>query len=123
MKRIFILCALTLVAIGVLVWRVAARPSRYGTFVGAPTTEVAKLIAEPKAFTGKTLEVEGTITEQCKAMGCFFFFRSGNQSLRVDLQEVAMTAPMHEGKRARVEGQLIPYGDGFQFCASAVEFL
>jgi hypothetical protein len=56
-------------------------------------------------------------------MGCFFFFHSGKQSLRVDLQEVAMTAPMREGRRARVEGQLVPYGDGFQFYASAVEFL
>ena len=123
MKKIFVLCALTLVAAGVLVWRAVARPSRFGTFTRAPKAEVAMLVAEPKAFAGKTLEVEGTITEQCKAMGCFFFFRSGNQSLRIDLQEVAMTAPMHEGRRARVEGQLVPYGDGFQLWASAVEFL
>jgi|SRR6516164_5629125 hypothetical protein len=123
MKRIFLLCALTLAAIGVLVWRAAAKPSRFGTFAGAPKADVARLIAEPKAFTGKMLAVEGTITEQCKAMGCFFFLRSGDKTLRVDLQDVAMTAPMHEGGRARVEGQLAPYGDGFQFYASAVEFL
>jgi uncharacterized protein YdeI (BOF family) len=123
MKKIFVLCALTLVAIGVLVWRATARPSRYGTFVGAPKTEVATVIAEPKAFAGKTLEVEGTITEQCKSMGCFFSFRSGNHTLRVDIQEVAMTAPMREGRRARVEGQLVPYGDGYQLYATAVEFL
>ena len=123
MKRILILCALTLVAIGALVWRAAAKPSRFGTFTGAPKAEVATLIAQPRAYTGRLLEVEGTITEQCKSMGCYFFFRSGDKTLRVDLQEVAMTAPMHEGKRARVEGQLVPYGDGFQFYASAVEFL
>src|SRR5215467_9602484 len=123
MKKIFLLCALTLVAVGALVWRVAAKPSRFGAFTGAPRTDVAVLIAEPKAYSGKTLALEGTITEQCKSMGCYFFFRSGNQSLRIDLQEVAMTAPMHEGRRARVEGQLVPYGDGFQLWASAVEFL
>jgi hypothetical protein len=123
MKKIFLLCALTLVAIGTLVWRATARPSRFGAFTGAQKTELAAVIAEPKAYSGKTLAVEGTITEQCKTMGCFFFFRSGNQSLRIDLQEVAMTAPMHEGRRARVEGQLVPYGDGFQLWASAVEFL
>src|SRR5689334_5958776 len=123
MKKIFVLCALTLVAIGALVWRATARPSRFGAFTGAPKIDVAAVIAEPKAYSGKTLAVEGVITEQCKTMGCFFFFRSGNQSLRIDLQEVAMTAPMHEGRRARVEGQLVPYGDGFQLWATAVEFL
>jgi uncharacterized protein YdeI (BOF family) len=123
MKKILLLCTVTLIAIGVLVWRAAAKPSRFGTFTGAPRTEVAVLIAAPKANTGKLLTVEGTITEQCRAMGCFFFFRSGNQSLRIDLQEVAMTAPMREGRRARVEGLLVPYGDGFQLYASAVEFL
>jgi hypothetical protein len=123
MKKIFMLCAVTLVALGALVWRATAKPSRYGNFVGAPSASVAVLIAQPKAYTGKTVELEGTITEQCKSMGCFFFFRSGNQSLRIDLQEVAMTAPMREGRRARVEGQLVPFGDGVQLWASAVEFL
>ena len=123
MRKIFLLCTLSLVAIGGLVWRATAKPSRYGNFVGAPRTEVAAIIAQPKSYAGKTLTVEGTISEQCKSMGCFFFFRSGNRSLRVDIQEVAMTAPMHEGRRARVEGQLVPYGDGFQLYASAVEFL
>jgi len=123
MKKILILCGFTLIAIGVLAWRAAAKPSRFGTFTGAPKAEIASLVSEPKNFAGKPLLVEGTITEQCKAMGCFFFFRSGNKTLRVDIQDIAMTAPMREGRRARVEGQLVPYGDGFQFCASAVEFL
>ncbi|HJZ95691.1 MAG TPA: hypothetical protein VKE70_04250 [Candidatus Solibacter sp.] len=123
MKKILILCGFTLIAIGVLAWRAAAKPSRFGTFTGAPKAEIASLISEPKNFAGKPLLVEGTITEQCKAMGCFFFFRSGNKTLRVDIQDIAMTAPMREGRRARVEGQLVRYGDGFQFYASAVEFL
>ena len=123
MKKILILCALTLVAIGALAWRAAARPSQFGTFTGAPKTEIGLVAAEPKAFAGKMLQLEGTITEQCKAMGCYFTFRDGSRALRVDLQEVAMTAPMREGRRARVEGQLVPYGDGYQFYASAVEFL
>lgn len=123
MKKIFILCVVTLVALGVLVWRVAAKPSRFGTFAGAPHVAVARLISEPKAFTGKLVAAEGTITQQCKSMGCYFYFRSGDQTLRVDVQEVAMTAPMREGKRARVEGQLVPFNGGFQLYASAVEFL
>jgi uncharacterized protein YdeI (BOF family) len=108
---------------GVVVWRAVAKPSRFGQFTGAPRAEVAALVERPKEFVGKPVSVEGTITEQCKAMGCYFNFKDGNKTLRVDLQDIAMTAPLHEGKPARVEGQLVPYGDAYQLYATAVEFL
>ena len=122
MKKIFGLCALTLITGAVFLWRATAGPSRFGDFSSAPKASVPSLIANPKEYLGKTVEITGTISEQCKSMGCFFFFRSGKQILRVDLQEIAMHAPMHEGRPARVEGQMVPYGDGYQFYASAVEF-
>ena len=122
MKKIFVLCTLTALAASALIWRAVARPVRYGTFTAAPKAQVATLIAQPQAFLGKTVEIEGTISEQCKAMGCFFFFRSGKAVLRVDIQEIAMTAPMKEGHAARVEGQVVPYDGGYQFSANAVEF-
>jgi uncharacterized protein YdeI (BOF family) len=122
MKKIIVLCALIAVVAAVMVWRAAAMPSRFGTFNSAPKAKVVRLIAEPQAFLGKTVEIEGTIAEQCKTMGCFFFFRSGKDTLRVDLQDIAMKAPMKEGRDARVEGQIVPYNGGYQFYASAVEF-
>ncbi|HTS64898.1 MAG TPA: hypothetical protein VMH28_22900 [Candidatus Acidoferrales bacterium] len=122
MKKIFTLCALTAVIAAALIWRAAARPARFGAFSGAPRAEVASLIANPQANLNRTVEIEGVITEQCKAMGCYFFFQSGKGALRVDLQEVAMTAPMREGRRARVQGQIVPYNTGYEFFASAVEF-
>jgi uncharacterized protein YdeI (BOF family) len=122
MKKIFVLCAVIVLMATVFIWRAVAKPSRFGKFSGAPKAEVAMLIETPKAFLGKTVEIEGKITEQCQAMGCFFNFRAGDKSLRVDLQDVAMTAPMREGRPARVEGQIVPRGDGYQFFASAVEF-
>jgi uncharacterized protein YdeI (BOF family) len=122
MKKIFILCAVVLLMATVVIWRAVAKPSRFGTFTGAPKAEVAMLIENPKTFLGKTVTLEGIITEQCQAMGCFFNFRAGEKSLRVDLQDVAMTAPRREGRPARVEGQIVPRADGYQFFASAVEF-
>jgi uncharacterized protein YdeI (BOF family) len=123
MKKILILCAATLVVASVFIWRAVARPNRFGNFTGAPHAEVVALVERPKDFVGKPVSVEGTISEQCKAMGCYFNFKDGDKSLRVDLQDIAMTAPMHEGKPARVEGQLVPYGDAYQLYATAVEFL
>jgi len=122
MKTIFILCALIL-AIGVaLVWRGARSPSRFGTFTGAPKAEVADIINRPQDFLHKTVAIEGEIREQCETMGCYFYFFSGKNSLRVDLEEIAMTAPRRNGRPARVEGQIVPYGEGYEFFASAVEF-
>jgi hypothetical protein len=122
MKKIVILCAITALILTGLIWRAIAKPTRFGAFTAAPRTEVARLIAEPQAFLGKTVTIRGNISEQCKSMGCYFFFHSGKDTLRIDIQEVAMTAPMKEGRPARVEGQLVPYNGGYQFYASAVEF-
>lgn len=122
MRNIFILCALIL-ALGVaLVWRGTRSPSKFGTFTGAPKAEVADVISRPQAFLHKTVAIDGDIREQCVTMGCYFYFFSGKNSLRVDLQEIAMTAPRRNGRPARVEGQIVPYGDGYEFFASAVEF-
>jgi hypothetical protein len=108
---------------GVLVaWRAIQMPSHYGTFSGAPTVGAAELIDRPKDFLGRTVAVKGTVREQCKTMGCYFFIQSGTRTLRVELQEIAMNAPRREGHQARVEGQMVPYGDDYQLVASAVQF-
>ena len=122
MKTILILCASILVVGGVLLWHALRLPSEYGQFTGAPKAEVADLVSQPQEFLHKTFTVEGVVRDQCTTMGCYFFFRSGKKMLRVDLQEIAMNAPRRNGRIARVEGQVVPYGDGYQFVASAVEF-
>jgi hypothetical protein len=105
-----------------IAWRAMHAPARYGTFTGAPRVEVADLIARPRDFAGKTVFLEGTVREQCKTMGCYFFLPSKSKMLRVDLQEIAMNAPTNEGRQARIEGRMVPYGEGYQLFASAVEF-
>ena len=122
MKTILALCSLILIAGGVLLFRYLRAPSLYGVFGGAPRAEVIDLIERPKEFLRRTVALEGVIKEQCTSMGCYFFFHSGKKALRVDISEIAMTAPRRNGRPARVEGQLVPFADGYQFWASAVEF-
>jgi hypothetical protein len=122
MKTIFALCAAVLIAAGVLIYRSRRMPDKYGTFTGAPQAAVGDLIARPKDFLKKIVAAEGVVREQCTSMGCYFFFHDGDKTLRVDLQAVAMTAPRRNGRRARVEGEMETYGDGYQLFASAVEF-
>lgn len=123
MKAILALCGVVLILGAVGLYR-ATRPELiYGSFIGAPKALVSELIARPKENTGKTWAIEGVITKQCTSMGCYFFFEADGKLLRVDLAEIAMHAPKNRnGRAARVEGQLVPYGEGHQFWASAVEF-
>jgi hypothetical protein len=122
MKAIFALCGLTLLIGAFFIWRAMQMPTLYGSFTGAPSVAVTDLVRRPKEFLGKTLTVQGRVYQQCQTMGCFFFFRAENTNLRVELKEIAMNAPMREGHEARVEGQIVPYSDGYQLFASAVEF-
>lgn len=122
MRTIIALCALTLAIGGFLLWQSMQMPTRFGAFTGAPKTAVNDLIERPKDFLDKTVLLEGDVRQQCTAMGCFFFLPAGEKLLRVDLEPLTMNAPMREGHPVRVEGQLMPYGDGYQLYASAVEF-
>lgn len=122
MRTILALCVTILAVGGFLLWRSMQLPTTAGTFSGAPKAEVVALLDRPTEFVKKTVLVEGEVRHQCKAMGCFFFFSVGDRQLRVDLEQIAMNAPMREGRPARVEGQMIPYADGYQLLASAVEF-
>lgn len=122
MRTILALCAISLVIVAVLIWQTVMLPNQYGAFTGAPKAEVSELIEKPKNFLHKTVAIQGEVRKQCTTMGCYFFFLSGDKMLRVDLEEITMIAPRRNGNMARVEGQIVPYGDGYQFVSSAVEF-
>jgi hypothetical protein len=122
MKTILALCAVILGIGGFFVWRAVKMPDEFGKFTNAPEVSVNDLLVRPKNFLGRTVSVRGAVREQCQAMGCYFFFAARSGKLRVDLQDIAMNAPRHEGGPARVEGQLVPYERGYQLYASAVAF-
>ena len=106
MRTIVIVCAVSLVLVGALIWRTARLPHQFGAFTGAPAAEVSDLINRPEEFLDKTVTIEGTVRRQCTTMGCYFFFLSGSDMLRVELKDIAMNAPRRNGHLARVEGQI-----------------
>jgi hypothetical protein len=122
MKSILVLCGLILAGGVFAVWRQAGQPLELGKFTGAAPVEVVRLVEQPREFMGRTVAVEGTVRRQCKAVGCFFFLLAGEKYLRVELGDIASTVPNKEGRHARVEGQMVAFGDGYQLAASAVEF-
>lgn len=122
MRTILILCVLSLAGGAYFAWRAMQLPNNFGEFTGAPEVAVADVLEKPRDYVGKTVAVHGQVKEQCKAMGCFFFLASAKGNLRVELKDIAMDAPMREGRPARVEGQIVTYSDGYQLWASAIEF-
>ena len=122
MRTILALSTSILAIGGFFIWRATQLPTHFGEFTGAPTVAVADLVERPKDFLGRTVAAHGSVREQCKTMGCYFFFPSKHGTLRVEMKDIAMKAPMREGHPARVEGQIVAFGDGYQLYASAVEF-
>ena len=123
MRAIVILCVVILVA-GIAWFALSLRtPSHYGgTFTGAPKVELEALINRPTEFIGKQFTIEGKVEDQCPITGCFFYFRVGTQQLKVELKDIAQSLPRKAGASATVEGQLVRFGDSYQFLGSAVEF-
>ena len=123
MKGIFILCGVILLAGLVFLALHVAKPDRYGgEFQEAPLVDTKELIHSPEKYLGKTVKVEGIVRKQCQSTGCFFFFQSGDDLLRIELGDVVSSLPKREGFSARVEGELGKYGDGYQLYGRAVEF-
>jgi len=92
-------------------------------FQGFPKAEIAALVDKPAEHYRKDLRIEGVITRQCPATGCWFFVADGaGKEVKVEMGDTVPKLPPRKGKTAIVEGKLIPYGDRVEFIGVAVEF-
>jgi hypothetical protein len=107
MKRISLSLSLILLALSPLLGEGA---KSYGTGVTlAETTSVAKILADPDAYVGKKVRIEGEVAEVCPMKGCWMELsetRSGS-SLRVKVDDGVIVFPVTaKGKLAVAEGVL-----------------
>lgn len=123
MRNIFIICGLiVIVGLALLVMSFKV-PNHYGAvFSGAPKVEVEALIERPTEFLSRQVTIEGKVADQCPATGCFFYFYSGTKKLKIELGDLGQKIPKKTGALAIVEGQLVPFGDSYQFLGTAAEF-
>lgn len=123
MRTILIACGL--IAVAVIAWMYFGlrAPNHYGgTFTNAPKVRVSELLERPSDFLGKQVTIEGKVEDQCPTTGCFFYFSSGQKKLRIELGDLAQKIPKRPGAPVTVEGQLVPFGNSYQFLGTAVEF-
>jgi hypothetical protein len=124
MRKILILCAAVLVVgAAALVWYLT-RPEHYGhPFQGAPAVSVKDLMDRPDDYLDRNVTVEGDITRQCPATGCWLYLRDpSGKEIRVEMGGVVPTLPQRGGKKAVVEGQFRKSGDSYEIDGKAIEF-
>lgn len=101
------------IAAAALLCLVACQPATFeGTSLGEPltlqeTTPISDILAEPDAFVGERVLVEGTVAEVCSNMGCWMDIvgEDDTETIRVKVDDGVIVFPQKAtGKRARVEG-------------------
>ena len=73
------------------------------------TTSVSDVLADPDAYVGQHLRVEGTVTGVCEQQGCWIAVASENEAeqLRVKVEDGVIVFPQTAlGCHARVEGMM-----------------
>ena len=87
---------------------VAAKGQTFGAGVKlTETTSVEAILAAPKQYSGKTVRVEGMVTDVCPKRGCWFEMAGDKpgQKLRFKVTDGEMVFPMDsKGKKAVAEG-------------------
>jgi hypothetical protein len=99
--------ALTVLALFALLAPLAAGAETYGGGVTlAETTSIGKILAEPDAWVGKHVRVEGEITDVCPMKGCWMeISEPEGDRIRIKVADGVMVFPVEgKGKRAVAEG-------------------
>jgi hypothetical protein len=80
----------------------------YGSGVkAAEATPISKILADPDAYVGKTVRIEGKVLDVCPMKGCWMELagEDGKESLKVKVDDGVMVFPVtSKGKLAVAEG-------------------
>lgn len=83
------------------------------TRLGRPFTlpgavPVAAILENPEKYVGRTVQVQGRITEVCRMMGCWMELVDGEARLRVKVNDGEMVFPKKFiGRKTTAEGKLV----------------
>jgi hypothetical protein len=85
---------------------VAAEQQSFGAGVQvAETTSVAKILADPDAYVGKKVRIEGKVTDVCPMAGCWMEMDEGGKTIKVKVDDGVIVFPAAaKGQPAVAEG-------------------
>lgn len=125
MKLFWILVGTLL--LGAITWAFVIRPQvgscRCGEGLeGLEPVPLVQLLEKPDGYLKKEVRVEGIVARQCPCCTCWLVIRdAAGRELKVEAGELGQPLPYRPGRKASVGGQLIRFGEGYQFVATAVE--
>jgi len=123
MKTLRILFLSLIFFSGVMLLSSYAGTEKYGEEItNRKITEVKDILADPKAFEGKSVSIKGKIESECST-GCWFYVRvgSGNLSIYVDTGKSGFAIPQKKGSNILVEGIVVVKKTGPMIQAKGVE--
>lgn len=91
----------------------------------APAQEVTEVAVGElsEEMMGQSVEVEGTVTKQCPAVGCWLMVEDGSGEVFVDLNPSDLRLKKNrEGERAEVIGRVAKQGGRLRLEAQSVRF-
>jgi hypothetical protein len=85
-------------------------------------TDIGDILADPLAYKGKEVTVEGKICSECPA-GCFFSLTQAGKeaSIIVDINPAGFSIPQRVGRTALVRGTVSIRGDSPVILGNGVE--
>lgn len=105
-----IVLLLSLLAVSSMSSVPAVGAEEYGKGVTvAEATPIAKILADPDAYVGKTVRIEGKVLDVCPMAGCWMELagEGGKEKLKVKVDDGLIVFPMTaKGKLAVAEGTL-----------------
>lgn len=105
MRRSFLVPALITVALGGT-QTISAEPAKYGGGVELEeSTSIAALLADPDAYLGKTVRVEGGVLDVCPRKGCWIEIGEAEQNIQIKVDDGVIVFPTSaRGKIAAAQG-------------------
>ncbi len=108
MKIINRFLLILIVLLGMTVVSSYAGAEKYGEAISnRKTTDIKDILANPKAYDGKIVTIEGKIDSECET-GCWFYVKlaGANASIYVDIGKSGFAIPQKTGKKILVEGKV-----------------
>jgi hypothetical protein len=93
-----------------------------GEMKGYPKVAIKDVLHSPARFARQNVTICGKMTRQCPTLGCWFMLTDADGAqIRVDVSSTCGGLPGRVGHTATVEGQLIPFGDAYQFVGTGLD--
>jgi hypothetical protein len=100
-----------------------AGTEKYGEAISnRQLTAIKDILANPKAYEGKLVTIEGRIANECST-GCWFFVgvAKGDLVIYVDIGQSGFAIPQKKGRKILVEGTVVIKASGPMIQGKGVE--